>query len=316
MKPKIFIDGEVGTTGLQIRERLAGRADIEMLSIDPARRKDDTARADKLNGADIVILCLPDDAARAAVKLITNPAVRVIDASTAHRTADGWTYGFPELSRHHRQEIAAAQRVTNPGCWATGATALIRPLVDAGLLASDYPVTIGGISGYSGGGKAMIAEFEDKNDPTYTTVPYRIYGLDLRHKHVPEIQKYARLGVRPLFTPAVGRYAQGMIVEVPLYLSLLSGKPTAADLHRVIADAYSGAAFIEVVPLSASRTMKTLTPEDLNGSNRMKLFVFASEAGDQVRLAALLDNLGKGASGQAVQNMNIMLGFPETTALG
>ena len=314
MTAKIFIDGEVGTTGLQIRERLAARKDIELISIEAASRKDAAARAEKLNRADVVILCLPDDAAREAVTLITNPKTKVIDASTAHRTAPGWVYGFPEIG--YRDAIATAARVSNPGCWATGAIALIRPLVDAGLMAASYPVTLNGVSGYSGGGKAMITEFEDKASHTYTDVPYRIYGLDLAHKHLPEIQKYTGLREAPVFSPSVGRYAQGMLVELPLYLSLLSGGPTLADLHAVLARAYAGSAFVKVAPPEEAQAIKNLAPTALNDTNTLRLFVFGSAKSGQARLVAQLDNLGKGASGAAVQNLNIMLGLPETASLG
>ena len=315
MKPKVFIDGEAGTTGLQIRERLAPRTDIELVSIDPAKRKDAAARAALLNGVDVVVLCLPDDAAKEAVTLITNDKVKVIDASTAHRTVEGWAYGFPEMTLGQRDIIAKAKRVTNPGCWATGAVALLHPLIAAGVMGPDYPVTLGGVSGYSGGGKVMITEFENAADPTYTKVPYRIYGLDLTHKHVPEIQKYSGLRARPMISPSVGRYAQGMLVELPLHLSLLSAGLKPADLHAVLAKAYKGERFVEVVPLDKSAAIKTLPPEELNGSNRLRLFVFGKADGAQVRLVAQLDNLGKGASGQAVQNMNIMLGLPEAAGL-
>ena len=315
MKPTIFIDGEAGTTGLQIRQRLEGRADISLVSIDPAKRKDEVARSELLNNADIVILCLPDDAAREAVKLITNPKVKVIDASTAHRVAEGWVFGFPELAPGQREKIAAAKRVTNPGCYSTGAIALIRPLVDAGMLSPGYPITINAVSGYSGGGKGMIAEFENEAEPTYTTAPYRLYAFEQMHKHVPEIQKWGRLSLRPYFAPSVGRYAQGMLVEVPLHLSLLQGAPKIADIHAVLTKYYAGSVYISVVPLEQSKAIKTLAPEALNNTNHMKLFVFGSDISGQARLVAQLDNLGKGASGQSVQCMNIMLGLPETTAL-
>ncbi len=315
MAPKVFIDGEAGTTGLQIRERLAARRDIELLSIDPAKRKDAGARAELINASDVVILCLPDDAAREAVSLVTNPKVKVIDASTAYRVAPDWAYGFPEMSPGYRAVLAGATRVSNTGCYAVGSVSLLRPLVESGVLSPTYPVSINAVSGYSGGGKAMIAEFENPADPTYTKVAYRIYALELKHKHVPEIQKHSGLEIRPIFTPAVGRYAQGMIVEVPLHLDALPGKPSVADVHATLAKAYHGAHFVEVVPLATSAGLKTLQPEELNNTNRMKLFVFGADTGRQVRLVALLDNLGKGAAGQAVQNMNIMLGFPEATGL-
>jgi N-acetyl-gamma-glutamyl-phosphate reductase len=315
MNAKVFIDGEAGTTGLQIRSRLEGRRDIELVSIDPARRKDPAARAELLNAADLVILCLPDDAARQAVALIDNPAVKVIDASTAHRVAPGWVYGFPEFEPGQRAAIAASTRVSNPGCWSTGAIALLAPLVRAGLLPADWPVTIGGVSGYTGGGKSMIAEFEDEGAPDHTRAPYRLYALGLEHKHVPEIAARVGLTGWPLMAPAVGRYAQGMIVEVPLQLWALPGRPAPADLHAVLSGAYAGERFVEVATLADAANLKTLAPEDLNGTNRMRLFVFGNRDTAQVRLVALLDNLGKGASGAAVQNMNIMLGLDEGEAL-
>ncbi|MBL8643093.1 MAG: N-acetyl-gamma-glutamyl-phosphate reductase [Rhodospirillaceae bacterium] len=315
MAPKVFIDGEAGTTGLQIRQRLEGRRDIELVSIDPAKRKDEGARAELLNAADVVILCLPDDAAKEAVKLITNPKTKVIDASTAHRVADGWVFGFPEMDAGQRAKIAAATRISNPGCYSTGAIALLRPLVNAGVVASNYPVTINAVSGYSGGGKAMIAEFEDKSAPAYTDVPFRLYAFELMHKHVPEIQKWSGLSLRPYFAPSVGRYAQGMLVEIPLHLALLQGGPAIADVHAVLAKHYAGEKFVTVVPLEESAAQKTLPPEQLNGTNRMKLYVFGSDKAGQARLVAQLDNLGKGASGQSVQCLNIALGLPECAGL-
>lgn len=315
MTPKVFIDGEAGTTGLQIHARLARRGDLQVVSIDPARRKDLAARREQLNAADVVILCLPDDAAREAVALVENPKVRVIDASTAHRTAPGWAYGFPELRPGQREAIRNASRVSNPGCYPTGFLALVAPLVREGLLPADWPVTVNAVSGYSGGGRSMIAQFEDPQAPDYTTTAYRPYATGLKHKHIPEMQAHAGLAVRPLFAPAVGRYAQGMIVEVPLQLAAMSGAPRIADVHAALARAYEGERFVEVASLETARTTETLDPEALNGANRMQLYVFGGDDLGQARLVAVLDNLGKGASGAAVQNLNLMLGLDEAAGL-
>jgi N-acetyl-gamma-glutamyl-phosphate reductase len=315
MAPKVFIDGEAGTTGLEIRERLAGRRDLQLVSIDPQRRRDVEARRELLNGADAVILCLPDDAAREAVGLVQSHSVKVIDASTAHRVSPGWDYGFPEMTRTQRAALEASHRISNPGCWPTGFIALTRPLVDAGLIPADSWLTAHGVSGYSGGGRSMIAEFEDEAAPNHTDVPFRLYGLAMAHKHVPEMKAYAGLDHRPLFSPAVGRYRKGMLVEVPLALDALPGAPPPAAIHACLADAYAGEPFFEVVSLAESAGVATLDPEGLNGTNRMRLFVFGSEREGQARLVAQLDNLGKGASGAAVQNLNIALGLEETAGL-
>jgi N-acetyl-gamma-glutamyl-phosphate reductase len=312
----VFIDGEVGTTGLQIRERLETHEDITLVSIDPDKRKDSEARRALLNGVDVVILCLPDDAAMEAVAMIDNPNVKVIDASTAHRVAPDWVFGFPEMHKDQRAKIAAATRVSNPGCWSTGFIALVRPLIDAKVVSKDWPLSVHGVSGYSGGGKAMIAEFEDEGAVNHTKVPYRIYATALEHKHIPEMQLHGGgLMHRPLFAPSVGRYYKGMIVEVPLQLAAMHNKPTAAELHEALSAAYAGSRFIEVVSMTEALSVKSLDPEGLNGSNRMKLFVFGNEARGQARLVALLDNLGKGASGAAVQNLNLMLGIDESVGL-
>ena len=325
MTQTVFIDGEAGTTGLQIRQRLEGRRDLEVISIDPARRKDAEARAELLNAADLVILCLPDDAAREAVGMITSNKVKVIDASTAHRTASGWAYGFPEMAKDQRAAIQDSRLVSNPGCYPTGFIALTKPLVDAELIPADFPITVNAISGYSGGGKGLIEEFEAPA-PQGTQDAFRIYGLSLAHKHLAEMKTHAGFEHPPLFAPSVGRYAQGMIVEVPLQLWALPGKPKSSELRKVLADAYAREQFIEVASSEECTALQKarggaggynaeLDPEALNGTNRMKLYVFGNDDRGQARLVALLDNLGKGASGAAVQNLNLMLGLPEAAGL-
>ena len=326
MAHKIFIDGEAGTTGLQIRQRLADRRDLELVSIDPARRKDAGARAELLNSVDVAILCLPDEGAREAVAMIANPEVRVIDPSTAHRTAEGWVFGFPELGPGHREKIAASKRVTNPGCWSTGFIALLAPLVRAGLIPADAALSAHGVSGYSGGGKGLIAEFEDAPAPAPSADAFRPYGLTLAHKHLPEMVARTGLAHPPIFSPAVGRYAQGMIVEVPLALWALPGRPKVSDLSAALSEAYAGETFVkvatdlEIASLRQARSgaagyVQALDPEALNSTNSLKLYVFGDEAKGQARLVAVLDNLGKGASGAAVQNLNLMLGLEESAGL-
>jgi N-acetyl-gamma-glutamyl-phosphate reductase len=315
MTAKIFIDGAAGTTGLEIRERLSGRSDLSLITLGEAERKNAGARKRALNDADLVILCLPDDAAREAVSLIDNPNVRVIDASTAHRVADGWTYGFAELFSDGYEKIAAAKRVGNPGCWATGFLALARPLVTAGLVPADFPLTVHGISGYSGGGKSMIEEFEKKDSPVFVETVHRGYALGLSHKHIPEMMRHAGISHPPLFSPAVGRFYRGMLVEIPLQLWALPGKPSVKDIHAALAAAYPARPLVEVASLEEAAGISGLDGEILSGSNRMKLFVFGNEKAGQARLVAALDNLGKGAGGAAIQNLNIMLGLAETTGL-
>lgn len=307
----IFIDGEAGTTGLQIRDRLAGRRDVTLLSIAPDRRKDPEERRRLLNEADVAILCLPDDAAREAVSLIENPETRVIDASTAHRVADGWEYGFAEMAPGQAEAIAAARRVSNPGCYPQGLIATVRPLVEAGILPADAPVTLNAVSGYSGGGKAMIADYEAASDPA----PYLPYGLAFRHKHVPEMRRYSGLARDPLFQPAVGAYAQGMITVVPLMLWSLPSRPKLADIRGVLADRYRGQHFVDVAPLEAADRVAGLDPRVFNDTNHMRLHVFGNDDREQALLVAVYDNLGKGASGAAVQNLNLMLGRAADTGL-
>ena len=310
MTYKIFIDGEAGTTGLEIRERLEKRSDLQLVLLGD-RRRDVEARREALNGADAVILCLPDDAAKEAVAMITNPKVKVIDASTAFRVDPEWVYGFAEMATDQREAIAQSTRVSNPGCYPTGFIALMRPLVAAGLVPADWPVTVNAVSGYSGGGKAMIAEFEAEGAST----AFRGYGLSLKHKHVPEMTQHTGLKRPVLFAPAVGNYRQGMLVEIPLHLSALPETPSVERIHGALVEAYAGQRFVEVVDLEVTEAMSGIEPEELNGTNTVRLHVFGDRGGEQVRLVAMLDNLGKGASGAAVQNLNIMLGLDEAASL-
>lgn len=313
MTPRVFIDGEAGTTGLQISERLAARGDIQLLQLSDAERKDPKRRAEMLNTADVSILCLPDDAAREAASMLNEG--RVIDASTAHRTAEDWTYGFPEYEAGQAAAIASSRRVSNPGCYALGAVSMLHPLVTAGILPEDYPVTVNAVSGYSGGGKKLIAAFEDPEAPDATDSNYYLYGLDLEHKHVPEIQKHGSLRRRPLFVPSVGRFARGMIVSLPLQLWALPGAPTAGDIHGALADHYgveAKAQGVTVLPMQDSAALAAhLDPEELNGTDGVTLHVFGNESREQAVVCAVLDNLGKGAAGQAVQNLDLMLGLAQ-----
>jgi len=308
--PRVFIDGEHGTTGLQIRSRLAGRRDLELLSIPEAERRNVDARADRLRSADVVILCLPDEASREAMGLLEGKnSTRVIDTSTAYRVDPAWAYGFAEMDPAQRGRIASSRLVANPGCYPTGAIALVRPLVMAGLLPADYPVTVNAVSGYTGGGKQLIGQMEDAAREDHIAAPHFLYGLPLTHKHVAEMREHGLLARRPLFSPSVGRFAQGMIVQVPLHLDLLKGNPSLKSVHDALAAHYAGQDVVEVVGLEQSGELPRLDPTELVDTDRMKLFVFGTEGKGQANIVALLDNLGKGASGAAVQNMGIMLGL-------
>lgn len=314
MSASVFIDGEAGTTGLQIFERLYGRTDIDMIRLDDAERKDAGRRRDALNAADVVILCLPDVAAREAVSMIDNSATRVIDASTAHRTADDWVYGFQEYTADQRQRISGATRISNPGCYSLTSIAMLYSLVKTGLVAKDWPITINAVSGYSGGGKSLIAEFEGPESQRCESTIFS-YALSLKHKHLPEIKRWANLEHAPIFVPHVGSYRQGMLVQVPLPLWAMAGSPTPERVHEVLAEHYEDEQFVEVAPLGPPEGNDRLDPECLNGTNKLRLHVLSNPDGDAAVVAGLLDNLGKGASGQAVQTLNMLIGVDEATGL-
>jgi len=303
--PLVFIDGDQGTTGLQIHERLHGRPDLQLLTLPDAERKDPQRRAQAINACDVAILCLPDEPARQAAASVVNPAVRVIDASSAHRTTPGWVYGFPEMSAGQAERIAHAKRVSNPGCYPTGAIALLRPLIQAGLVPSDYPAVVHAVSGYSGGGRASVDAYEGAGGAQGPA--FQLYGLGLAHKHTPEIEAHAGLTQRPVFVPAYGAFRQGIVLTIPLQLRLLPSGVTSQQLHDCLQRHYAGTTHVQVVGRQEAAAQSHLDPQALNGTNDLRLAVYGNEQHGQVLLTAVFDNLGKGASGAAVQNLDLML---------
>lgn len=315
MKYKVYVDGQEGTTGLKINERLEGRSDIEVIKIDADKRKDPQERARLINSADIVFLCLPDDASREAVSFVNNDKTRIIDASTAFRTNDEWVYGLPEVDKEQREKIAKARFVANPGCYATGFNILVAPLVKGGIIAKDYPITCHAVSGYSGAGKKAIEQYEGEAGKTLRIQSPRIYGLPLQHKHLPEMQKVSGLEYAPIFSPVISNIYQGMFVAIPLYTRLMDKKMTPKELHKYMAEYYTGEQFVKVIPFDENAKFEDglIDATACNNTNNLEVFVYGND--DRIVLLARLDNLGKGASGAAVQNMNIMIGAPENTGL-
>ncbi len=318
-KPTVFIDGAEGTTGLQIHSRVNERNDIEIISIPPEKRKDAQARSQLINSADVAILCLPDDAARESVSFVTNPNVKILDASSAHRVADGWVYGFPELEKKRREEVRSAKRVSNPGCYPTGFLACMRPLVAAGIIPKDFPATINAISGYSGGGRKLMEEYQSASGEQANNYAYGIYGLTFGHKHVKEMHEHSGLQSPPLFVPAVGNFEKGMLVQIPLPLYALQNQPSGELIHKTLKEYYQNEKYVSVAPINDDaclRKGKFLDTQAANNTNSVQVFVFANDETKEALLVARLDNLGKGASGAAVQNLNIMLGLDEDLGLG
>lgn len=311
MKPLIFIDGEAGTTGLQIRQRLEGRSDLRFVSLDDTERKCEKRRAEAINDCDLAILCLPDDAARQAVSFVRNDRVRILDASSAHRTNSEWVYGLPELNSQQSEAITSARFVSNPGCYPTGAVTLIAPLVSFGILSRKFHAVVNATSGYSGAGKSLITRYEDETVPDYTEIPHNAYALHLEHKHISEMQVHSGLKTQPIFLPAVGRYRQGILMRVPVFSDDFSQKSDFRQIRKTLEKHYETSEFVEVVEEKDINQLTNLNPIDLNGSNNLRIYIFHNPDHNQIVLTAVYDNLGKGASGAAVQNMNLMLGLTD-----
>jgi len=311
MKPNIFIDGEAGTTGLQIRERLKGCSSVNFISLDDVDRKKPAKRAEALNDCDLAILCLPDEAAQEAVSFIKNEKVRVLDASSAHRTNTEWAYGLPEISLQQSEKITNSRLVSNPGCYPTGLVAMLAPLISAGLMKPDFQVIVSATSGYSGAGKSLIQRYEDEANFDYIDTPYSAYDLHLEHKHIHEMQAHAGLELRPFFLPAIGRYRQGILMRVPIITNSLTKSISCDEIRQVLVAHYAESRFISVVDNKISDQIANLTPITLNGSNNLEIYIFHHPEYNQIVLTAVYDNLGKGASGAAVQNMYLMLGITE-----